>query len=361
MAIVRLLERRTRIILVLAVAASLVAGALHTAGTAAVPTFIVCGAALALLATLVGEATEQLGSRVGPGPTGVIQSALGNLPELFVGIFALRAGLVGVVQGAVVGSILGNSLLVLGAAFVAGGLRHGTQRFSGDAARLIVTMTLVSAGALAMPTLAAQLHTPAADHEDELAVVVSVVLLAVFAASLVVSLRQRVPTGEPAATGVGAAAAAEWPMSLTVGLLGLAGVGAALVSDWFVTALTPATEALHISQGFTGLVIVAIAGNAVENVVGIQMMARNDTDTALSVILQSSLQVALLLIPGLVLLSHVVGGAVLTLSFAPLLVAALLLTALIQAVVVEDGESTWVEGLALIGVYVVIAATFWWG
>ena len=353
------LEKRARIILGVAAVASLAGGALHAGGASPVLTFLVCAVALAALATLVGEATEQLGARLGPGPTGVIQSALGNLPELFVGIFALREGLVGVVQGAVVGSILGNSLLVLGAAFVAGGLRHGTQRFSGDAARLIVTLALLSVAALAMPSLATQLHTPAAGHEDQLAVVVSLVLLAVFGASLVVSLRHR--HSDAAGGDVRAAPAVHWPMALTVGLLGAAGVGAALVSDWFVTALTPATESLHISQGFTGLVIVAIAGNAVENVVGIQMMARNNPDTAISVILQSSLQVALVLIPALVLLSHVVGGALFTLSFPPLLVAALVLTALIQAVVVDDGESTWIEGLALIGVYVVIATSFWWG
>lgn len=355
------LERRVRVILAAAVFASLLGFALHAQGGSDVLTFVVCAAALALLATLVGAATEQLGIRLGPGPTGVVQSALGNLPELFIGIFALRAGLVGVVQGAVVGSILGNSLLVLGAAFVVGGRRHGTQRFSGDAARLIVTMTLVSVAAIAMPTLAAQLHTPAADHEDQLAVVVSVMLLLVFAAGLVVSLGQRGPVAGCSTAPDAGGGPPAWPMALTLALLTVGGVGAALVSDWFITALTPATQTLHISQGFTGLVIVAIAGNAVENVVGIQMMARNDTDTALNVILQSSLQVALVLIPALVLLSHVVGGAAFTLAFPPLLLAALVLTALIQAVVVVDGESTWIEGLALIGVYVVIAASFWWG
>jgi Ca2+:H+ antiporter len=260
------------------------------------------------------------------------------------------------VQAALVGSILGNSLLVLGIAFMAGGLRHGTQRFSGDTARLIVTMTLLSVAALAMPTLAAVLHTPAAAHEETLSVAVSVVLLVVFIGSMVVSLRgEGAPAGEAEAT-----AEQRWPLALTIGLLAVAAGGSALVSEWFVDALTPATRALHISQGFTGLVIVAIAGNAVENVVGVQLMARNHGDLALNVILQSSLQVALALTPALVLLSFVVGGAHLTLVLPPLLVAALGLTAVVQLAVVYDGESTWIEGLALIGLYSLIAASFWW-
>jgi Ca2+:H+ antiporter len=143
-------------------------------------------------------------------------------------------------------------------------------------------------------------------------------------------------------------------------LLG-AGVGAALVSDWFVAALTPAITFLHISPAFTGFVIVALAGNAVENVVGIQFAARNQADYSISVILNSSLQVALGLIPVLVLLSFIIGGAHLTLVMPPLLVAALGITAIINTVIIYDGESTWLEGLVLVGLYGIIAVSFWWG
>jgi Ca2+:H+ antiporter len=144
-------------------------------------------------------------------------------------------------------------------------------------------------------------------------------------------------------------------------LLLAAGVGAAFVSDWFVAALTPAISILHISPAFTGLVIVALAGNAVENVVGIQFAARNQADYAISVILNSSLQIALGLIPVLVLLSFVIGSAHLTLVLAPLLVAALGLTTVLSTVITYDGESTWLEGLTLIGLYGIIAVSFWWG
>ena len=152
-----------------------------------------------------------------------------------------------------------------------------------------------------------------------------------------------------------------WPLWLAILLLVLAGAGAGLVSEWFVDALVPAMATLHLSETFTGLVVVALAGNAVEHTVGIQLAGRNKMDYAVSVILNSSLQVALALIPVLVLLSLVLGGVHLTLVFPPLLVAAVGLTALLSTVITYDGESTWLEGVALIGLYCVIAVAFWWG
>jgi Ca2+:H+ antiporter len=138
-------------------------------------------------------------------------------------------------------------------------------------------------------------------------------------------------------------------------------VAAGFVSEWFVRALEPAIHVLGFSQAFAGIVIVAIAGNAVENVVGIQLAAKNKPDYAISTILNSSLQIALGLIPLLVLLSFVLGGPVLTLVLPPLLIAALLLTTMTTAIIVNDGETIWLEGVALIGLYGIIAAAFWWG
>ena len=336
---------------------SLLAGLLTLLRANTVLTFVVSGVALALLAALVGQATDQLGTRLGPGATGVLQSALGNLPELFVGIFALRAGLVSVVQAALVGSILGNSLFVLGLAFLVGGLRHGTQRFSSTAPRMIANLTLLAVAALIVPTLTFGLHTPAAGHEEGLSIACALILLVVFIVSIPTSLQG----GPPKVPKELAASSPAWPMGLTLLVLVGAGVGSAFVSDWFVSALTPAITTLHISPAFTGLVIVALAGNAVENVVGIQFAARNQSDLAMSVILNSSLQVALGLIPVLVLLSFFMGSTHLTLVLAPLLVAALGLAAILSTVIIYDGESTWLEGLALIGLYAIIAVSFWWG
>jgi Ca2+:H+ antiporter len=354
MAVLRSLGLRALAILIIAAVATLASAVLNYGNGPSILTFAVSTVALAALAVLVGEGTENLGARLGPAATGILQSALGNLPELFIGIFALRAGLLTVVQAALIGSILGNSLLVLGLAFFIGGLRHGRQRFSTDPPRLIALMTMLSASALALPTLAVFLRTPAATHSGALSHAVALVLLVVFIGTLIFNLRQRalMPESE-AATG--------WPMALSLVILAVSGVAAAFVSDWFVTALRPATGALGISEGFTGLVIVALAGNAVENVVGVRMAAENRSDLAISVILNSSLQVALALIPALVLLSLLVGGADLVLVMPPLLVAALGLTAILTTMIVYDGESSWVEGLALIGLYAIIAATFWWG
>src|SRR5579875_1145555 len=158
------LERAQGVMIGGAVVASILAGILSALGANAVLIFVIAGVALALLAALVGEATDQVGARLGPGATGVLQSALGNLPELFVGIFSLRAGLVALIQAALVGSILANSLLVLGLAFLVGGWRHGTQHFDPVTPRMIGTLTFLAVTALAVPTLASRLQTPAAAH-----------------------------------------------------------------------------------------------------------------------------------------------------------------------------------------------------
>src|SRR5579871_5748760 len=181
----RYFERRTRILIGIALAATILSSILDLTGLGGggVLLFIVSAVALAVLAALVGEGTDQLGAHLGPGATGVLQAALGNLPELFVSIFALRAGLVTVVQAALVGSILGNSLLVLGIAFLVGGLRHGTQRFQTETPRLIALMTLLSVSAVTLPTFAFRFHTPASQHEQALSVVVAIVLLLLYAAS----------------------------------------------------------------------------------------------------------------------------------------------------------------------------------
>jgi Ca2+:H+ antiporter len=349
-----------------------------------VTAFVAAGIAIAVLALLVGVAVDQIADRLGAGATGVLQSALGNLPELFIGIFALRQGLITVVQAAVVGSILANLLLVLGMSFVVGGLKNGRQRFSSDRARMITVSMVLAVAALVVPSLASFVHTPASHHERALSVVTSIALLIVFALSVPASVGR--DASDPASDEPGSRAGASddagpgaagprdrgavsadrepvsrWPTAVAVALLAITGVLAAVVSDWFVRALTPAMASLHISNAFAGLVIVAIAGNAVENVVGIQLAARNQADHALSVILNSPLQIALVLAPVLVLISPLVGGAAFTLVFPPLLIVALVISVLIIAVVILDGESNWLEGSALIGLYVVIAASFWWG
>lgn len=335
------------------------AGVLHYtgAGGTVVP-FVVAGLALAVLASLVGRSVDALGDQLGSGATGVVQTALGNLPELFVTLFALHAGLYDVVRAAIVGSILANVLLVLGLAFFVGGIKHGPQQFGTDAARTISLMLVLSVAALLVPSLTAALHTPAAGHERTLSIIVSIVLLGLFFASLPAMIKRR--STSPPGAGDDSEQEPEWSMPVALGMLGATGVAAAFVSDWFVAALTPATSSLGISDAFAGLVIVAIAGNAVENVVGIQLAARNEADFALTLILQSPLQIALVLAPVIVLAAPLV-GATFTLVLSPLLIAVLAVSVIITVIVVLDGESTWFEGLTLIALYTLIATAFWWG
>ncbi len=352
------MEKKEKVIIIVCIAVTIAAGVLHYTEFDPVVAFIVTAAALALLAMIVGDATEQLGSRLGPGATGILQSALGNLPELFVSIFALRAGLAELVQAALIGSILGNSLLVFGLALFVGGLKNGTQRFKSDTPKMIATLMLLAVAALMIPTLAKELHTPAETHIDKLDIACAVVLLILLAASIYFSVKgDKVVSPNPE----GYDQHAEWSLKLTIIVLAGAGIGAAFVSEWFISALEPAMKTLNLSETFAGLVVVAIAGNAIENVIGIQLAWRNQTDYAVSVILNSSLQVALGLTPILVLLSFVLGGSILTLAISPMLIAALALGAIVSAFVVYDGESIWLEGLALIGLYCIIAASFWWG
>jgi Ca2+:H+ antiporter len=343
--------RRESYELIVTSAILVAAAACRYAGAGHVVTFIVCALALAALARLVGSATDQLGSRLGSGGAGVVQSALGNLPELFIGLFALHQGLVGVVQAALVGSILANSVLVLGIAFIVGGLRNGTQVFDTSRARMVSTLALLGGATMAMPSLAQAFHTQAAPHGNTLSLVCAGVLLAVFILTLPSFL---------GTAGDDRREPARWSRLTTTLVLGGAGIGAAFASDWFVDALTPAIHTLHMSQEFAGLVIVAIAGNAVENVVGVQLAARNRPDFAISVIINSSLQVALALTPALVFAS-LFFGTHLTLVFPTLLALVLVISAILGALVVNDGESTWQEGVVLVGFYVVIAASFWWG
>ena len=315
--------------------------------------FFVAALAIAGLARLVGSATEQLGGRVGTGTAGIVQSGLGNLPELFIALFALNDGLLVVVQSALVGSILANSVLVLGLAFLVGGLRNGPQQFHSRTARTIATLTVLAASIMAVPSFTHALGHRGGRARDG---------------------AQRDRRGRPdralllhaaradALRGGGSAARAAALVAGDDGRRARAprAPGPPSRATGSSTALTPATEAMHMSEAFAGLVVVAIAGNAVENVVGVQFAAANRPDFAISVILNSSLQVALLLTPVLVFVS-LFFATTLTLVFAPFLALVLLLSALLSTFVVYDGESTWYEGAILIGFYVVVAASFWWG
>jgi Ca2+:H+ antiporter len=347
------------VIILGSVAAPVAAGITRYTGPL-ILTFVLATLGVTLLAALIARSVEQLGDRLGAGATGVLQSAVGNLPEILVAYFALRAGLRTVVQYTIIGSMVTNLLLVLGTAFFVGGLRHGTLRFDQGRARDSSVLLLLATVALLLPSIAQFTHSPAAPHVHTLSNLTAVILLIIFALSLpsAVSRRRNLETPDNA-TGV-VMPTPRWPLWLAIGLLVAAGVVSAAVSDWFVHALPPVMAALHLSQAFTGLVVVAIAGNAIENAVGLQLTFRNQADYALSVIIHSPLQAALLVAPALVLIS-LATATTLTLVFAPLLVATLVVAVLLVTFIVFDGESNWLEGVILIGLYLIIATLFWWG
>jgi Ca2+:H+ antiporter len=332
------------------------------------PPLVRFGAAVLALAggaVAVGESVERLSQRLTPAATGIVQSVLGNLPELFLAIFALQAGLLQVVAAALVGSILGNALFVLGLATLIGGLRHGKLTFSAAANRLYATELLLGVAALTVPFLATQPGAPDFGHADELSAVVAIVLLVVFAASVPISLRlsSGTPAAKPYVPEDDDAATPERAYSLqsTLLLLGISAGSSALVADWFVDALKPAMAAIGMSEAFAGLIVVALASNAVENLAGVTSAAKGKGDLSMSLILNSALQVVLFLAPVIVLLSFFVAPMPLTLIISPLLLGTLAVSVLLVVFIVTDGEANAFEGAMLLGLYVIIAAAVWWG
>jgi Ca2+:H+ antiporter len=336
-------------------------GATTGAGAPYVARFIVAALALAALAALVGESLEQVGRRLRPNATGLLQASLGNLPELLVSVFALRAGLNPLVQAALIGSVLSNLLLVLGLAFFSGALRHGAQSFEPELPRMTVALLVLAVGSLAVPTLAEHLDTPAAHHTAALSEATAAVLLIVYLISIPFWLRGGLASCSHGPGSSPLPAAGAWPLWLAIGALAGATGCSAAVSDWFVSAVEPATHSLGISEGFTGLVVVAIASNAVENAAGIRFAWKARPDYAISTILNSPLQVTLLLTPLLVVISPAIGPANLLLVFPPLLVAALAISTVAVGIVIYDGEYSWLEGVSLMALYAIVATAFWWG
>lgn len=326
---------------------SIVAGALHLSGAPAVLSFAVAAVALAGLAWTVSFATEQLGERFGPAVTGVLQSTLGNLPEFFVVLFALSAGEIVVAQTSLVGSVLANALLVLGLSIAAGAFRSedGVMRFGRRLPNDTATLLLVSVFIIALVGASVAADDRAAHHVKAISVIGALCLLAVYLTWLIPYLRTDAgPVRGRARLGIVSALA----------ILLAAGVGAAFVSEWFVAELRPTIDRLGISAAFAGLVIVAIAGNAVENVVGITLAWKRQPDLAISVIKNSVSQVAVFLFPLLVLCSLFFAQA-LTFSLAPVFIVALLLTAIAVWQITGDGEATLFEGAALVALYVILA------
>jgi Ca2+:H+ antiporter len=320
-------------------------------------------------AALMGRATEELAHRAGPGIGGLLNVTFGNAPELIIALFALEKGLQEVVKASIIGSILGNLLLVMGAAFLIGGWGRERNKFVAEAASAQATMLLLAVTALLLPAmylLARGGELPQLGEEatnfpssvEHMSFAVAIVLLMSYFAGLWFSLKTHRDVFNPDTEDEDQAAHA-WSIKKSVGLLAGAGVAVGIMSEILVGSIEEASEGIGLSPFFVSLIIVAIVGNAAEHWVAVYFAARNKMDIAIAIAVGSSAQIALFVMPVLVLLSFVLGPFPLALEFSGLELGAILLAVLIASHVSQDGESTWFEGVQLLAVYVVLGVVFY--
>jgi len=321
-------------------------------------------------AALMGRATEELAARSGPGIGGFLNVTFGNAPELIIAFFALREGLQEVVKASLVGSILGNILLVMGAAMLVGGRKRERQTFDRTAAGVQSIMLLLACVALIMPAIfqlviGGGLPSPTDESEqfpsdlERMSIGVAIVLLATYVAGLLFSLRTHKDLFNPE-HGADDHVGEPWSVRKSVIALAIAGVAVGVMSEILVGSISEASESIGLSPFFVGIIVVAIVGNAAEHWVAIYFAARDKMDLAVNIAIGSSAQIALFAAPVLVLLSFFIGPFPMALVFNGLELGAIVLAILIANQVTQEGESTWFEGLQLLAVYVVLGLVFFY-
>ena len=328
-----------------------VAGALDVGSAPNTLVFAVSGLALVLLAWVVGVATEQLGASAGPKVGGVLNATFGNAAELIITIFAIREGQLEIATASITGSILGNTLLVLGASFLVGGLRNGIQQFDQRVAGMNASMLALAVIGLGIPTLFG--HVAQRGHVQAISDVTAGILLLLYVLMLIYYFRS------PQAASDAEAGAPHWRGRVAMVLLLLSTLAVAVIADVFVGTLAQVIQDLGISAVFLGLIIVPIVGNIAENIVGIKLAYENDMDFSMLVSLGSSLQIALGVAPLLVFLSLLTPHHF-DLLFPTLQVVSLGAAVFITALIAVDGESNWLEGAQLMAVYGIIATAVWY-
>ncbi len=320
--------------------------------------FLASGLAVIPLAGLMGESTEALAEKTGPRLGGLLNATLGNAAELIITLFAIQAGLLDLVKASLIGSILGNVLLVMGFSILAGGLKNGIQRFDRARVGVDATMTILAVIALSIPSFFNAAIEPDTLRVEELSLTTAGAMIIIYTLSIVYTLRSRTP----AEAGIGAAippthSGPHWSMRKALGILALATVGIAVMSEFLVSSVEPVTKQLGFSEFFVGIIIIPLIGNVAEHVVAVEVALKNQMDLSLSIALGSSLQIALFVAPVLVFVSLLLGNP-LTLEFNGFEVLALTAAAIIAALVALDGESNWLEGAMLLAVYIIIALAF---
>lgn len=324
--------------------------------------FLASGLAILPLAGWMGRATEQLAERTGEGVGGLLNATFGNAAELIIAFAAMRAGLFDVVKASIAGSIVGNILLVLGAAMLAGGLSRNEQHFNPQGARAQATMLTLAAIALVLPAAyRTALGTEADAGLGSLSVAISIVLLLVYALYLVFSLVTHTSLFAGSyVPEVGEGHPAPWTARRALIVLAAATVLIAWMSEILVGAIEPTAHEFGLSNVFIGVFVVAILGNAAEHATAVTAAMKDRMDLALSIAIGSSVQVALFVAPVLVLASLFVGPAQMDLAFQGGLVLVILLAVLITGQVAGDGRSDWLKGLQLLAVYLVMGLAFFY-
>ncbi len=346
-----------RIAVLATVALAILAAVLDFAlGLEGTETFLVSAAAILGLAWVVGLATERLGALTGPQVGGILNATFGNIAELIISFFALQAGLITVVKASITGSIIGNLLLVLGAAVLVGGLRNGLQTFSQRIAGSNAALLALAAVGLFIPAVFAASGSESEGTRVEESVLVALVLIVGYALSLVWQFTNpdRTLGGHGDAEGHGGPA---WSRGMAVGVLLVTAALLAVTSEILVGSIEPFIAQFGLSELFVGVILIPTIGNLAEHLVSVQLAYKNRMEFSMAVSYGSSLQVALFVAPVLVLLSLVVGHPM-DLVFHPLEIAAVAVAVGLSALIALDGESNWLEGALLMLVYLVLAISF---
>jgi Ca2+:H+ antiporter len=320
--------------------------------------FVSSGLAIIPLAGLLGRATEHLTTHVGAGIGAFLNASLGNAAELIIALVAMREGLHDVVKASLTGSIIGNILLVLGVAMFAGGMKYERQKFNQTASGMGASLLLLAAAGLIIPAL---FHFTAADRgveiERELSLTISFVLFAIYVASLLFTLKTHRHLFAGEVHNASDLGEQPWTRGASITVLTVVTCLVALMSEMLVGALEPASHQLGLTQVFVGVILVALVGNAAEHSTAVMVAVKNKMDLAYGIAVGSSLQIALLVAPLLVFASYLFGTP-LDLIFTPFEVAAVTISVLIVGFVAMDGESNWMEGVMLVGVYLMLAIAF---
>jgi Ca2+:H+ antiporter len=344
-----------------------IAIALEAVHAAAALIFFASALGVIPTAALMGRATEELAARSGPGIGGLLNVTFGNAPELIIAFFALQKGLQEVVKASLVGSILGNILLVMGAAMLIGGLGRERQKFDRTAASSQSVMLLLACVALIMPAIfelviGGSLPSPTEESKrfpsdlEVMSVGVAIVLLFSYVAGLFFSLRTHKDLFNPPHDEE--EGHEPWSVRKSVGALAIAGVAVGVMSEILVGSIEEASHGIGLSPFFVSLIVVAIVGNAAEHWVAVYFASRDKMDLSIGIAIGSSAQIALFAAPVLVLVSLVVGPFPMALVFNGLELGAILLAVLIANQVTHEGESTWFEGVQLLAVYAVLGFVF---